>query len=369
MWPTAPNPSPFLPGATKATAFPIFRIPLSEKSHRSPPCWRWHPPTAPAPPCFREWPAKNISLNGVLIARRNRLRAYPRARHIASIVHKNSRRLIDRRVEWNLDLDAPLGPQKLHPLIRHDLRPARENRLPAAEFQNRRRQPVGPEIRVALHHSAHPQRLRSKHKPRRSNRIAPDVQQPAAAPLRFMPHVLGVPVEVAEHPHNRAQFPNPPFANQLPGPQPLRVRLHHKRFANFHAGALPHRQQRPRFRGVQRDGLFAQHVLPRLRRLDGPRHVQVIRQRIVDRLNFRIAQQFLIRSISLFNFQPGSRRPGLVQIARSDSRHLTPRALLHPRNHFAHRDGRRAQNAPLHLLPSLLFSHRSPGLSQFAVRA
>ena len=52
-----------------------------------------------------------------------------------------------------------------------------------------------------------------------------------------------------------------------------------------------------RFLRIARERLLAQHVLAGLGRADRPRHVQVVRQRIVDRLDFRIGQQRLDREV------------------------------------------------------------------------
>src|SRR5580704_17989894 len=63
---------------------------------------------------------------------------------------------------------------------------------------------------------------------------------------------------------------------------------HHECFANFHAGTVAHIEERPCLRNVQPDGLFAEHVFASFRGFDGPGHMQMIRQRIVDGLDLRV---------------------------------------------------------------------------------
>src|SRR5713226_1466095 len=222
-------------------------------------------------------PRKRISLYCILIANRNCFHPNSPAKYIVSIINKNPASTIRWRIKRYLDLNPPLRPQELHPLVRHQLRAASEHRLPRRKLQNRRRQPVRLEIRISFNQSQHAHGLLSKDKPRGRNWVAPDIHQPASAPLYLVPHVRGIPVKVAERPHNRAQLSNHAFANQFARSQPLRVRLDHERFADLHSAAISHFQKRFCLRHRQAQRLFAQHVLPRLRRSNGPLHVQVIR--------------------------------------------------------------------------------------------
>ena len=113
----------------------------------------------------------------------------------------------------------------------------------------------------------------------------------------------------------------------LPRPQPLRMRAHHERLAHLHARPVPRRDQFMNLGQVQRQRLFAQHVLARLRRSDRPRHMQMIGQRIVDGVDLRILQQILVRPVRFGETQRPRRllRPALV--ARGDRRHFAPFAL------------------------------------------
>ncbi len=242
----------------------------------------------------------------------------------------------------------------MHALIVCRLRPAAKHRLPRRKFQNCGRQAVGPKIRVSLERAGHPQRLLLKNKSRHRDRVAPNIEQPAAPPFRLMSHILGIAIEIAEDARRRPQFPDPSAANDLPRAQPLRVRFYHERFAYLHTRAIARRQQCLRLRHVQAEWLLAQHMLPRLRCFDGPRHVQMIRQRVVNRLNLAVLKQLLVRSVGLRNSQLPRRFFRLLLVARSNRGNFAARALLHPWNHFAHGNRRRSQDSPLHLLHSLL---------------
>ena len=63
-----------------------------------------------------------------------------------------------------------------------------------------------------------------------------------------------------------------------------------------------------------------------------PRHVQVIRQRIVDRVDLRIGQHLLVRAVRLRNAQLARRGFGARPVARRDADDLAEFALLHRRN-------------------------------------
>ena len=72
----------------------------------------------------------------------------------------------------------------------------------------------------------------------------------------------------------------------------------------------------------QADRLFAQHVLARLQGLDRPGHVQVVGQRIVDRLDLGIGQQLLVGAIGLGNAQFGGRGRALSRFRDADGHQI-----------------------------------------------
>src|SRR5712671_4919010 len=185
-------------------------------------------------------PRKLIALNGVLVDDRKLLYSRDRPRRIPN---EDSARAVIWRVPRDFNFHSSRRAEKMHRLKVCALRQARERRLPGRKFQDRGRQAVCPEIRIALQRPCYPQRLLSKNKTRHRNRVASDIQQTASTPFDFVPHIVRIPVEVAEDAHRRLQFSNRTGPDQFLRAQPLRMRLDHKRFPDFHAGAVSRRQQ------------------------------------------------------------------------------------------------------------------------------
>jgi hypothetical protein len=96
---------------------------------------------------------------------------------------------------------------------------------------------------------------------------------------------------------DQRQFADRSRGDQVARLQPLRMRPDHERLGHQLVGSLLHFRQRPRLGGVHADRLFAEHVFACFERPDGPRHVQVIRQRIVDRLDLVVLQKRLVRTV------------------------------------------------------------------------
>ena len=132
-------------------------------------------------------------------------------------------------------------------------------------------------------------------------------------------------------------------ANQFHHPHPLRVGVHHERFADGHPGAVAGGHQLARVGHVHADRLFAQHVLAGFGRANGPRHVQMVGQRIVDGVDFGIGQQLLVAAVRLGDTELAGRFRRLGRVAGSDGGDLGHRAALHAGNHLRGRDPRRAQ--------------------------
>ena len=244
----------------------------------------------------------------------------------------------------------------MHALIRTYLRAACKHRLAGGKVQDRRNQPVHFEVRIALQKPQHPRRFLAEYKSRSEDWIASDVVHRPAAIFHHVANVPGIAVEKTEIAPHRTQIANRSRPNQIPGSQPLRMRPNHKCLADLHTGAVPRRHQRPRLRHRHADRLLAQHVLARFRRSNRPRHMQMIRQWNVHRLDFRILQQFFVRSIRARNPQLPCRILGLPQIPRRDCRHRAPFSLLHRGNHFLGSNLRGTQHSPSHLVrhPRLL---------------
>src|SRR5882762_5168779 len=296
-------------------------------------------------------PRKLVALNCVLVDDRKLLHFRHRPRRIPN---EDSARPVIRRVPRNFNFHPSRRAEKMHRLKVCALRKARKRRLPGRKFQDRGRQAVCPEIRIALQRPSYPHRLLSKNEARHRNRVASDIQQTASTPLDFVPHIVRIPVEVAEDAHRRVQVSNRPATDNFLRAQPLRVRLHHERFPDFYAGPISRRKQSLRLRHRRTNRLFAEHMLPCFRCFDRPRHMQMIRQRIVDSFDLAIIQKLFVRAVRLGNAKLARRFLGLLPVARGNRRDFAERTFLHAGNYFAQADGRGSQDSPLDLFHSLL---------------
>ena len=124
--------------------------------------------------------------------------------------------------------------------------------------------------------------------------IAADVEERAAADLRLVADVVGIAIGVAEGAEHRSNFADSSLSDQILDLQPLRVRADHEGFLDAHAGAIAHRQEVARLGSRQPDGLLAEDVLAVFGRLDRPGDVEVIGQRIVNRVDLRVGEEFLV---------------------------------------------------------------------------
>ena len=96
---------------------------------------------------------------------------------------------------------------------------------------------------------------------------------------------------------DRARLADRAGAHDLARAAPLRMMTNHERFGDELARPRPRRDERLGLGGAQRNRLLAQHMLARLQRADGPLDVQLVGQRIVDRLDRRVCEQLLIGAV------------------------------------------------------------------------
>ena len=209
-----------------------------------------------------------------------------------------------------------------------------------------------PKRRVAVDERDAARRLGAQEEAPGHDGVAADVVEAAAADVGLVADVGGIEIVVAEEHLHRAQRADAALPHQLAGAQPLRMEAHHERFGDQHLARR--RAQLRRLLRRQRDRLFAQHVLARGRGLQRERHVQVIGQRIVDRLDLGIGEQRFVRAVGLGNAERvgGVRGAGLV--ARGDRPDLEQAALQHAGQHALPPDLRGAQHAPDHFLHACL---------------
>src|SRR5579863_5872842 len=94
------------------------------------------------------------------------------------------------------------------------------------------------------------------------------------------------------------------------------------------------------------------------RRFDRPRHMHLIRQRVVDRVDVRVGEQLFIRSVRRYTPQRVGRLPSFVQVARCNGCHGGELAMLHGRQYLLESDIGSAESTPAKLLRHA--SHHKP---------
>src|SRR5882757_9675541 len=96
----------------------------------------------------------------------------------------------------------------------------------------------------------------------------------------------------------------------------------HEGFTDFDSSAGLNVEESPGFRDGQAERLFAEDVLARFGRLDGPGYVKVIGKRVVDYVNLWVGQKLFIRAVDLFDSKVAGCIFSLGAIARGDCRDL-----------------------------------------------
>jgi hypothetical protein len=171
---------------------------------------------------------------------------------------------------------------------------------------------------VFANHPHHPFRFVLENQSRKEDEITADIHQPATADRSDVANVPRIRIVVAELAHHRTHLTDSAGVDQFTDFDPLGVRLDHECFFDFHAGPIAHAQQLTRLFGIECDRLFTQNVFARFSGFDGPRHVQMIRQRIVYGLDLFVGQHFLVRTIGLRNAKFVGESPGFFQISRGE---------------------------------------------------
>ena len=98
------------------------------------------------------------------------------------------------------------------------------------------------------------------------------------------------------------------------------MEAHHEGLDDALTAAVPGRDDRLCFEGIERDRLLAEHVFARLERLNGPFDVQVVWQRVVDRLDLWIVEQRLVTAVAASDAEARGNLAGALRIARGDCR-------------------------------------------------
>src|SRR5208283_2832176 len=126
------------------------------------------------------------------------------------------------------------------------------------------------------------------------DKVAADVHESAAAAVDLVADVGGINVEIAEESRDGAEFADAALVEQFEQAQPLRKTPDHKGFADLDSGTVADGEQRLSFRDREAERLLAKHMLAGFRGLGSPRDVKLIGQRIVDRVDIRVGEKFLV---------------------------------------------------------------------------
>src|SRR3989449_11022164 len=169
-------------------------------------------------------PGEGLALERVLVARRERLGGDRGAVERGPVVQQDAHGASLRGIEGDLDLDPAAGAADLHTLIGHALSGHGEAELASlAEVHQGAGHPVGAEGRIAIDERDRAPRLALEEEPGADDGVAAEVIEASAADGRLVPDVARVRVEEREEDLDGAQSPDPPLADQLASPQPLRV--------------------------------------------------------------------------------------------------------------------------------------------------
>ncbi len=112
------------------------------------------------------------------------------------------------------------------------------------------------------------------------------------------------------------------------------MNVDHESFADFYVCAVAGFDQLEHFGGIEAERFFAQYMLARFGCANRPRHVHVIRQRIVDEIDGGIGQELFVGAV---RGGDAELRRGFLcagQIARGNRRDFGAFAFLHRGNHF-----------------------------------
>ena len=292
--------------------------------------------------------AERVALQRVLVGDVERLEARASPRRSVPVVDEDLARGVGRRVERDQHLQSGLGADHRHALMRCELGRAGEGQVPGArELDQRARQPVDAHGRVAFDAGRDPQRLDAEEIAGGVDRIAADVVEPPAADLRLVAHVRRIGERIAEKRLDRLGGAERSILGEVAGSLPPGRMAGHERLGHELAGAAPGVDQLLGLRGGQRDRLLAEHVLAGLHGADAPGHVQVVGQRVVDRLDVGIGQQGLVAPIGARDAELRRDTVGLGLVARGDRGDARVAATLHAGNDLPGRDKGGAEHPPV----------------------
>jgi hypothetical protein len=124
--------------------------------------------------------------------------------------------------------------------------------------------------------------------------VAADVQESASTALDSIVDAGWVHLEVAEEADDGAKFSDAALVEQFAEAEPLGIAANHEGLADLHASTRADGEESFGLRDGEADGLFAENMLAGFGGLNGPGDVEMIGKRIVDSVDIRIGEKFLI---------------------------------------------------------------------------
>ncbi len=129
--------------------------------------------------------------------------------------------------------------------------------------------------------------------------VEPPIPSGAATLARIVADVFGIDVVVTEETGDHAHLTELATAENFTSPQPLRMKTHHE---GFEDDAVAWRLAEAHGIGrIESDRFFAEDVFSRASRRQGQGDMLIVRQRVVDDVDFRIGEQVLVAPICAGN--------------------------------------------------------------------
>ena len=134
--------------------------------------------------------------------------------------------------------------------------------------------------------------------------------------------------------------------DQVADLDPLRMPAIHERLHQLDLFVGTHLGDLARFGGVEPEWFLAQNMLPGAGRRHGPGCMVMVGERVVDGVDIRIVEKFLVAAIGARDRHRGGRLLGAVEPAGGDRHQVAVRGALQGRDHPLPPDLGCAQHSP-----------------------
>ncbi|ENN89399.1 hypothetical protein RHSP_66736 [Rhizobium freirei PRF 81] len=221
-------------------------------------------------------------------------------------------------IEGRLHLDEAFRAVEDHDLTIGHLRRDVEAKLEVAEIGLDAGIDVGAEFRIALRYRLNAQGFAAGDETGADCRIDADIGQAAAAKSGDIAHIASIAVEIGEGALDMAQAADGAIGEQRADFPPDRRIGDHIGFHHQHLVAITGGNQAVDFIRLERDRLFAKHMLAGVRRLDGPFDMLRGRQGNIDGVDGVGGEHLLIGAEGMRHGKAVRHLPGAIKIAAGD---------------------------------------------------